>query len=78
MGKVLKWLKANCTPWAESWLAVIIIQALLECTGIFVTAIQGMKTLVCEQRQLLMALEHDNKTSCNIKGPMTNVDHCIL
>lgn len=33
---------------------------------------QGMKTLVCEQRQLLMVLEHDIKALCNIKGPMTN------
>jgi len=31
-----------------------------------------MKTLVCEKRQLLMALEHDIKACCNIKGPMTD------
>ena len=86
MGKVLKWLKANrvrlllhfsakklaCTPSTEWWLVVIIIQALVERIEKTFTAMQGMKTLVCEQRQLLMALEHDIKACCNIKGPMTN------
>ena len=30
------------------------------------------ETLVCEQRQLLMVLEHDINALCNLKGPMTN------
>ena len=36
------------------------------------TAMQGLKTLVCEQRQLLMVLEHDLKARCSIQGPMTD------
>ena len=44
----------------------------MECIENTFTAMQGMKTLVCEKRQLLMALEHDIKACCNIKGPMTD------
>ena len=86
MGKVLKWLKANrvrllvhfaekrprCTPSTEWWLVVVIIQALVDRIEKTFTAMQGMKTLVCEQRQLLTVLEQDIKARCNIKGPMTD------
>ncbi|KAG7336717.1 hypothetical protein IV203_030497 [Nitzschia inconspicua] len=33
---------------------------------------QGTRTLVCEQRQLLAALKQDIKERCYIKGPMTD------
>jgi hypothetical protein len=86
MGKVLKWLKVNrirlmlhfstkrpaCTPPTEWWLIVIIIQALVDRIEITFSAMQGMKTLVCEQRQLLTTLAHDIQARCNIEGPMTN------
>jgi hypothetical protein len=86
MGNVLKWFRANrlrllqhfsvkkpaCEPSTEWWLVVIIIQALVERIEKTFSAMQGMKTLVCEQRRLLMELEHDIKERCNIKGPMTN------
>ena len=86
MGKVLKWLKANrvrllvhfaekrprCTPSTEWWLVVVIIQALVDRIEKTFTVMQGMKTLVCEQRQLLTVLEQDIKACCNIKGPMTD------
>ncbi len=86
MGKVLKWLKANrvrllqhfsekkpaCTPSMEWWLVVIIIQGLVERIEKTFSAMQGTRTLVCEHRQLLTALEQDIKERCNIKGPMTN------
>ena len=86
MGKVLKWVKANrvrllvhfsekkpaCTPLMEWWLVVIIIEALVERIEKTFSAMQGMQTLVCEQRLLLTALKQDIKEHCNIKGPMTN------
>jgi hypothetical protein len=86
MGKVLKWLTDNrlrllvhfaqkkpaCEPSTEWWLVVISIQALVERIEKTFTAMQGLKTLVCEQRQLLTVLEHDLKTRCNIRGPMTD------
>lgn len=86
MGKVLKWLKDNrirllqhfatkkpaCTPSKEWWIVVEVVQSLVERIERTFLAMQGMKTLVCEQRQFLQKLEHDIKSRCNIKGPMTN------
>jgi hypothetical protein len=86
MGKVLKWLKDNrlrllyhfaekkraCEPPTEWWVVVIAIQAMVERIEKTFTAMQGLKTLVCEQRQLLTVLEHDLKARCNIQGPMTD------
>jgi len=56
----------------EWWLVVIIFQALAEHIEKAFTSMQGMKTQVCEQRQLLRALKHDIKAHCNIKCPLTN------
>ncbi|KAG7338215.1 hypothetical protein IV203_031377 [Nitzschia inconspicua] len=86
MGKVLKWFKANrirlfqhfsekkpaCTPSMEWWLVVIIIQGLVERIEKTFSAMQGTRTLVCEQRQLLTALKQDIKERCYINGPMTD------
>ncbi|KAG7345617.1 hypothetical protein IV203_033148 [Nitzschia inconspicua] len=86
MGKVLKWFKANrirlfqhfsekkpaCTPSMEWWLVVIIIQGLVERIEKTFSAMQGTRTLVCKQRQLLTALKQDIKERCYINGPMTD------
>ncbi|KAG7362784.1 hypothetical protein IV203_026144 [Nitzschia inconspicua] len=86
MGKVLKWFKANrirlfqhfsekkpaCTPSMEWWLVVIIIQGLVERIEKTFSAMQGTRTLVCKQRQLLTALNQDIKERCYIKDPMTD------
>ncbi|KAG7348299.1 hypothetical protein IV203_017004 [Nitzschia inconspicua] len=61
-----------CTPSMEWWLVVIIIQGLVERIEKTISAMQGTRTLVCEQRQLLTALKHDIKERCYIKGPMTD------
>lgn len=86
MGKLLKWLKANrlrllrhfeekkpaCTPSSEWWVVVEVIQALVSRIEKTFVAMQGMKTLVCEQRNLLTKLQHDIKMRCRVKGPMTD------
>ena len=88
MGRVLKWLESNrirllqhfaekkpaCTPLNDWWIVVEVIQALVERIERTFTQMQGMNTLVCEQRQLLSKLEHDIKSRCNIKGPMSDLE----
>jgi hypothetical protein len=85
MGNVLKWLKSkrtrllehfenkkpSCTPPLEWWIVVLIIQPLVERVEITFKSLQGMSTLVCEQRQQLSKLERDIIARCNIRGPMT-------
>jgi hypothetical protein len=85
MGNVLKWLKSkrtrllehfeskkpSCTPPLEWWIVVLIIQTLVERVEITFKSLQGMNTLVCEQRQQLLKLEMDIIARCNIHGPMT-------
>ena len=85
-GKVLNWFTANCvrlllhfseiklacSPLMEWWLVVIIIQALVERIEKTFSAMQGMRTLLCEQRWLLTDLQQDITECCNIKGPMTD------
>lgn len=85
MGKVLKWFAANrtrllahftekkpqCTPPTEWWLVVIIIQGLVERIEKTFVSMQGMRTLVCEQRQLLADLKRDIAERYSIKGPTT-------
>lgn len=56
----------------EWWLVVIIIQGLVERIEKTFSAMQGTRTLVCEQRQLLTALKQDIKERCYINGPMTD------
>ena len=88
MGKVLRWLKANrirllrhfherkpaCTPSLEWWIVVEVIHGLVDRIERCFMSMQGMKTLVCEQRKLLAKLQQDIKARCNIKGPMTEAE----
>jgi hypothetical protein len=73
MGNVLKWLKSNktllleyfenkkpsCTPPLDWWIVVLKIQPLVERVEITFKSLrlQGINTLVCEQRQQLLLLE---------------------
>jgi hypothetical protein len=59
-------------PPTEWWVVVMAIQAMVERIEKTFTAMQGLKTLVCEQRQLLTVLKHNLKARCNIQGPMTD------
>ncbi len=85
MGKVLKWLKLKrmrllehfeskkpaCTPPLEWWIVILVIQPLVERVEITFKSLQGLNTLVCEQRQQLSKLERDIIARCNIHGPTT-------
>ena len=85
MGKVLKWLKLKrirlsehfeskkpaCTPPLEWWIVILVIQPLVERVEITFKSLQGLNTLVCEQRQQLSKLEQDIIARCNIHGPTT-------
>ena len=49
----------------------MIIQPLVQRIEKTFVGLQGMNTLVCEQRQQLKNLQQDLMARCNIKGPMT-------
>ena len=92
MGKLLKWLidkrvrliqhfnekKPACTPSKEWWIVVGVIYPLVERVESTFCAVQGMNTLVCEQRAQLTKLVHDMQMRTNVQGPMNADDRARL
>lgn len=85
MGKVLKWLKLkrvrllehfdskkpSCTPPAEWWIVVLVVQPLVERIEKTFVEIQGQGTLLCEQTRMLAKLMQDLMQRSHVHGPMT-------
>mgnify|MGYP003321281629 CR=1 FL=1 len=84
MGKLLKWLKEKrirllqhfeektaCSPSTEWWITIMIIQPLVKRIEKTFISLQGLNTLVCEQRKQLSQLGTDIMSRCNIKGPIS-------
>jgi hypothetical protein len=88
MVKVFKWLKENqvillahfdnkkprCTPSQEWWIIFSIIQPLVERVDRSFVMLQGMDSLVNDQRQILSRLTFDLKNRMNVETNMTNED----
>jgi hypothetical protein len=85
MGKLLKWLmekrtkllqyfeqkKTSCTPSNEWWIIISLIQPFVERLEQTFIALQGMNTLVSDQRKELSKLANDLQHRVNIEGPLT-------
>ncbi|KAI2492556.1 hypothetical protein MHU86_22007 [Fragilaria crotonensis] len=92
MGKLLKWLidkrlrllqhfnekKPACTPSIDWWIVVAVIYPLVQRVETTFVKIQGMNTLVCEQKSQLSRLVYDLQARTNVNGPMTAEDHARL
>ena len=92
MGKLLKWLidnqvrliqhlnekKPACTPSKEWCMVVGVIYPLVERVESTFCAVQGMNTLVCEQRAQLTKLVHDVQMRTNVQMPMNADDRARL
>jgi hypothetical protein len=92
MGKLLKWLidkrvrlmqhfnekKPACTPSIDWWIVVAVIYPLVQRVEATFIAIQGMNTLVCEQKSQLSKLVCDMQVRTNVEGPMTAREHALL
>lgn len=88
MGKLLKWLKDKrgrlfqhfddkrpaCTPPMYWWIVVYVIQELVERVEKTFAAVQGLNTLVCEQRGQFAKLARDIRSSTKVKGPLTGTE----
>ena len=85
MGKLLKWLidkrvwliqhfdqkKPACTPLFDWWTVVAVIYLQVQRVEAAFVSIQGMNTLVCEQKSLLSKLLCDMQSRTNVEGPKT-------
>lgn len=79
MGNLLKWLKTKRVRLQEHfdekkpawWIVVSIIQPLVERIEKTFISLQGLNTLVQEQRQELDCLIFDISHRCNLRGPLT-------
>jgi len=92
MGKLLKWLidkrvrlmrhftekKPACTPSIEWWIVVAVIYPLVQRVEATFISVQGMNTLVCEQKEQFSKLLCDMQVRTNVEGPMTAQDHARL
>ena len=88
MGKLLKWLKDKrvrlfqhfeakkpaCTPPMYWWIVVYVVQELVERVETTFAAVQGLNTLVCEQREQFAKLARDIHLSTKVKGPLTAME----
>jgi hypothetical protein len=86
MGKFLKWVREKrtrlvkhfaqkkplCKPSDEWWIVVSVIQPIVERVEKTLASLQGMNTLVCEQRRELSRLMCDLMERGHIKGPLTS------
>ena len=65
-------------PSNEWWIVVGVIYPLVEHVESTFRAVQGMNTLVCEQRAQLTKLVHDIEMRTNVEGPMNADDRARL
>lgn len=86
MGPALKWLteheerlmihfeakKPPCSPPKDFWIIIAVINPIVKRIEQTFTAIQGQRTLVCEQRDQLLDLVHNLMTRTNVKQPITD------
>ncbi|MEL7520150.1 MAG: hypothetical protein AAGJ80_00800 [Cyanobacteria bacterium J06553_1] len=86
MGKLLKWLKEKriqlfqhfdekkpaCTPPTYWWIVVYVIESLVERVEQTFKQVQGLNTLVCEQRTLFTKLARDLIIRTNVEGPLNH------
>ena len=84
MGSLLKWLvmkrirlirhfdekKTRCTPPMHWWIVVYAIVGLVERVEKTFKSVQGLNTLVCEQRSLFSKLIQDLSLRANVVGPL--------
>ena len=70
--------KTACTPSIDWRIVVAVIYPLVQRVETTFVAIQGMNTLVCEQKTLLSRLVCDMQMCTNVEGPMTAQDHARL
>ena len=67
-----------CTPSIEWWIVVAVIYPLVQRVEATFISVQGMNTLVCEQKEQFLKLLCDMQVRTNVEGPMTTQDHACL
>jgi hypothetical protein len=92
LGKLLKWLidkrvrliqhfdqkKPACTSSTDWWIVVAVIYPLVQRVELTFKSVQGLNTLVCEQKSQLSKLLCNMQVHTNVEGPMTAQDHARL
>jgi hypothetical protein len=66
--------KPACTPSIDWWIVVAVIYPLVQRVETTVVKIQGMNTLMCEQKSQLSRLVYDMQARTNVEGVMTAQD----
>jgi hypothetical protein len=67
-----------CTPSIEWWIVVAVIYPLVQRVEATFISVQGMNTLVCEQKEQFLKLLCDMQVRTNVEGPMTAQGHARL
>jgi hypothetical protein len=70
--------KLACTPPTDWWIVVAVIYLLVQRVELTFVSVQGLNTLVCEQKSQLSKLLCDMQVRTNVEGPMTAQDHARL